>query len=160
MIWTILIAIVAVGFVIYSQVKVNKMARQAVVKESVAKSDDDGGLTQLILKYKRDTLDGHIIKVLCQMDKTCSFYSDEDEASRELTTGLNLLGHDAQYHYGLTEKRVADIFVDNVIIEGKLNPTQSDVDRLFGQVLDYLRFPHHIIIVLYGQTNQEIAERI
>jgi hypothetical protein len=100
-----------------------------------------------------------VLQALAQMDKTCAVWVDEDEASRELTTCLNLLGHDAKYHYSLGG-RTADIFLEGTIIEAKLDPTQGDVDRLFGQVAGYLESQYHILIVIYGRADKLIVDRI
>jgi len=104
-------------------------------------------------------LSSSVLRSLMHMDKTCQFYVDEDEANRELTTCLNLLGHVATYHYAINS-RTADIFVDGTIIEGKLDPTQSDVDRLIGQVSDYLLFAYPIFVVVYGRAEKSIVDRI
>jgi hypothetical protein len=57
-------------------------------------------------------------------------------------------------------RSLADIGIDNKIgIELKLNlRTKSQVDRLFGQVGNYLDGYPYIIIVLCGHTNQEKIE--
>jgi hypothetical protein len=84
--------------------------------------------------YKQATsqlISQHIQQALLQMDKTCKYYNEEDEANRELCTCLNLLGHSAAYHSNINN-RIVDIYLDNVIIEGKLDPKQSDIDRLIG----------------------------
>jgi len=126
----------------------------------VENKPDKSELILQALQYEKQMLNGHIIKVLCQMDRTCGFYNDEDEANRELTTGLSLLGYNAQYHYNVTDRRTVDIFVDDTIIEGKLDPNTSDVDRLIGQITDYMNLPHRIFIVLYGQVSGQVLERI
>jgi DNA-directed RNA polymerase beta' subunit len=101
----------------------------------------------------------HIQQALSQMDKTCKYYMDEDEANRELCTCLNLLGHNAVYHSTINNRTV-DIYLDNVIIEGKLDPKQSDIDRLIGQIADYVTFGKNIYIVIYGQVSPSLVERI
>lgn len=106
-------------------------------------------------------ISGAIYQSLAQMDKTCNFYIDEDEANRELTSCLNILGHGATYQHSLTNGRACDIFVDNSIIEGKLDLNdRTQIDRLIGQVTDYLALPYNIYIVLYGQVALSIIERI
>ena len=109
----------------------------------------------------RMILDGELYKTLSIMDTTYDMYSNEDEANRELTSCLKLLGHDAIYHPTIDYGRTVDILVDNhFIIEGKLDPVQSDIDRLIGQVEDYLKTPYYIYIILYGKINKVAIERI
>lgn len=105
-------------------------------------------------------LRGNIIRALQHMNDTCSTYNNEDEANRELTTCLNLLGHNAHYKFPLNDNRITDIFVDNSIIEGKLDPQWQDIDRLIGQVADYIETPYDIYIIIYGYASPEIIERI
>ena len=56
--------------------------------------------------------------------------------------------------------RPIDIFADNSIIEGKLEPNNVDIDRLIGQISDFLTYNCHIYIVCYGATEQRILNRI
>jgi hypothetical protein len=148
MIWTILVAIVAIGFIIYYQVKLSRIGKTNCSSE------------QIIQNYESEMVCGHITRILYQMDKTTQFYTDENEASREITTSLNLLGYNATYQYKLPNNRQADVFVDNYIIEGKLEPNGVEVDRLIGQVTDYLSLPFKVIIVLYGYTDPKAMDRI
>lgn len=103
-----------------------------------------------------------INRSLVIMDSTHTIFNDEDEGNRELTTCLKLLGHNAIYHYNLNGLRTVDILVDNhAIIEGKLDPSPTDIDRLFGQIDDYLQFENiYIYIVVYGYISNELIERI
>ena len=97
-------------------------------------------------------------KVLQAMDSTHKWYTNEDEANRELTTSLLVLGYDAIYHYPLDYNRIADVFALNSIIEGKLKPNKADIDRLIGQTLSYLRTDFDIYIIIYGKIqNQELV---
>lgn len=106
-------------------------------------------------------LKGVIEQAITQMDNVCSYYTNEDEASRELTSCLNVLGHKAIYHYPLGDSRTADIFVDNCIIESKLDPPQGEIDRLVGQVKDYSdTLSYHICIVIFGKIGQDTINRL
>ena len=102
-----------------------------------------------------------IFLALTKMDETCGFYNEEDEANRELTTALNLLGHHAVYHQLLDNARTADILVDNnTLIEGKLDPQLSDVDRLMGQLDDYAKYPYNICVVIYGFVAESLLDKM
>lgn len=103
---------------------------------------------------------GDIYKSLAQMDTISDIYNSENEANRTLATCLKLLGHNAIYGYRLGN-RLIDIFVNETIIEGKLEPQSVEVDRLIGQITDFLHMSdYHIYIVLYGDTKEEIITRI
>lgn len=114
---------------------------------------------ELKITYISKLLIADIYKSLCQMDTTHSIYYNENEANRELTTCLKLQGHNAVYNYRLNNRPI-DIFVDNSIIEGKLEPQNSEIDRLIGQTTDFLTTPCHIYIILYGTTRIETINRI
>ena len=102
-----------------------------------------------------------IFLALTKMDETCGFYTSEDEANRELTTCLNLLGHHAEYHHHLDNDRYADILVDNnTLIEGKLDPQLSDIDRLTGQLNDYSEYPYNICVVIYGFISEPLLSKM
>jgi hypothetical protein len=106
------------------------------------------------------TIHRAIVKSLQAMDKVTSFYIDEDEGNRELTACLEVQGFIAKYQHS-ADNRTFDIFVDNcIIVEGKLDPTQSDIDRLTGQVEDYLKYGHQVFIVVYGYLFSNLKERI
>ena len=114
-----------------------------------------------LTRLRDTTINQDIYKSLTTMDGTHTCYADEDEANRELTTCLNLLGHTALYHQDIGSGRTVDIFVDNyAIIEGKLDPTQSELDRLIGQLDDYTSRGYRTFVVLYGHVSQTIANRI
>jgi hypothetical protein len=95
------------------------------------------------------------------MDGTHTIYRDEESANIEMTNCLKLYGHIATYPATKLNGRTADICVDKyAIIEGKLDPNRSEIDRLIGQTLDYLKSPHYIFIVIYGKISQIQLERI
>jgi hypothetical protein len=121
--------------------------------------DNYSKIEQAYKQAANQLISQHIQQSLSQMDKTCKCYNEEDEANRELCTCLNLLGHNAVYHSAINNRTV-DIYLDNVIIEGKLDPKQSDIDRLIGQISDYVTFGKHIYIVIYGFIAQTLLDRI
>jgi hypothetical protein len=114
-----------------------------------------------IASLKLKTLEEALWKSLNAMDKTHRYYNNEDEANRELTDCLNVLGFNATYHYELGNKRIVDIQVDQyAMVEGKLDPDLSEIDRLVGQVTDYLKFHKYMYIVVYGNLDSRFKERI
>jgi hypothetical protein len=159
-IWLILIIVGVICVALYFRQKLTKAYSEATIKERNLQYQHQEEVKQLQLNSFRRSMNYALYQSLSQMDKTCDFFTNEDEANRELTTCLNLLGHNSQYHYPISSGRTVDILVDNAIIEGKLNPKQSDIDRLIGQVGDYLTFPHLIYIVLYGKVEQNFINRI
>jgi len=110
---------------------------------------------------RQEAIHSSLFRSIRHMDDTCNFYTDENEANRELTSCLKVLGHHALYQHALDNHRTVDIFVDGcAIVEGKLDPQQGDIDRVIGQIEDYARFPYHIYIVIYGKTNNTTSDRI
>jgi len=103
-----------------------------------------------------------IMNALVAMDNTFRWYDNEDSANRELISTLHALGlGDAVYHKLLSNGRTADGFVSNSIIEGKLDLSHSDsIDRLLGQIDDYLISYYDIHIVLYGIADSNAINRI
>jgi hypothetical protein len=102
-----------------------------------------------------------IIKALKILDRTHRWFRDENEANRELVTCLNAMGHkDAEYQPDLGVRRTPDAYFNSSIIEGKLNPHLSDVDRLMGQLFDYLTYPYFVHVVVYGYASDDILNRI
>ena len=153
-IWIVIVILVAVGVVYF--------IRSSLLRTLNKERDTfKGQLREQYNSAQRLILRGLLDRIIAQMDTTTNFYTNEDEASRELTSCLNILGHKATYHYQLGGKRTADIFVDNCIIESKLDPNQSDIDRLVGQVGDYAsNFAYHIFIVIFGNVSADIIDRI
>lgn len=99
-------------------------------------------------------------KALLTMDTTHKWYTDEDEANRELVSCLKAMGYNAVYHQFLGNGRTADAFFEESIIEAKLDPSQSEIDRLEGQVTEYLKFQFAVHVVLYGQVEPQLLLRI
>jgi hypothetical protein len=97
---------------------------------------------------------------LRNMDTTHKWYTNEDEANRELVSCLKAMGYNAVYHQYLGDGRTADAFFESSIIEAKLDPSQSEVDRLEGQIAEYLKYPYTVRIVLYGQVDYQLLLRI
>jgi len=150
MIWIVVITVVlAVSFVLYYQRQYENEKKVSTTK-----------INKVASYFKCKLIEESINRSLAQMDKTNGFYKDEDEANRELTTCLNLLGHTASYQYVLDNKRTADILVDNCIIEGKLSPDNTEIDRVIGQVSDYLSLSKRIFVVLYGYIDKQSIERL
>jgi len=97
---------------------------------------------------------------LGNMDTTHRWYTNEDEANRELVSCLKTMGYDALYHKYLDDGRTADAFFESSIIEAKLDPSQSEVDRLEGQITEYLKYPYAVHVVLYGHIDAQLLSRI
>lgn len=103
----------------------------------------------------------YLKRALSAMDSTARWYTDENEANRELVTSLKLQGfNDAIYQYRLNNGRTADAKIGNMLIEGKLSPTIDEVDRLLGQLTDYTRYSYLTTIVIYGALSSKARERI
>ena len=49
-----------------------------------------------------------------------------------------------------------DAVIEKIGIEAKYRPDQSEINRLYGQVDDYLRFLDHIIVVFFDTNQTEI----
>ncbi|MFC1931071.1 hypothetical protein ACFLXJ_02580 [Chloroflexota bacterium] len=95
------------------------------------------------------------------MDSTARTYTNEEEANKELVATLKVQGLDVQYQFLLGQGyRYADAKVGNAIIEGKLAPTQDEVDRLLGQIQGYSEYPYQLYVVIYGFLNKYAIERI
>jgi len=117
--------------------------------------------TQALYDLKNQTVGEHLYQSLCIMDGTYANFRDEECANIELTNCLKILGHDALYPAPRSNGRTADISIDNyAIVEGKLDPNRSEIDRLIGQTLDYLKTPYHIYIIIYGKVGQTQLDRI
>jgi hypothetical protein len=107
-------------------------------------------------------IDKYLHKALQIMDTTAKWYNNEDEANRELVSVLKAQNIDADYLHRLSNGRTADAKVGNVLIEGKLSPDTSEIDRLTGQISDYVQYSegNKINIVIYGDLNEEGRRRI
>jgi hypothetical protein len=101
-----------------------------------------------------------LLQALKAMDDTHYKFNDENEANRELVSCLKMQGQEAEYQPFLGNGRTADATLNGVIIEGKLNPTQSDIDRLYGQISGYLKYNRHIHIVVYGYLDRWSKDRL
>jgi hypothetical protein len=105
-------------------------------------------------------IDETLRRALQIMDSTAKWYGNEDEANRELVTCLKSLNVDATYGYKLPNGRTADARVGGVLIEGKLSPDTTEVDRLIGQLSDYTQYGNRVNVVIYGQLDKEARRRI
>ena len=105
-------------------------------------------------------LENYLQKALKAMDQTSNTYTDEKAANKELATTLRALGLPVEYEYRLNDRRIADIKVGDVLIEGKLSPKTDEVDRLLGQLQDYCTYKHKVNIVIYGHLDNYSLKRI
>lgn len=108
----------------------------------------------------RGELHRHLLQALQAMDSTAKFYTNEDEATRELVGILKSRGFDAKYQFHLNSGRTADAKVGNVLIEAKLSPRTEDIDRLIGQIQEYSKQPLKTNIVIYGRLDNYSRRRI
>lgn len=102
----------------------------------------------------------HLKRALRAMDATAKTYTDEEEANKELVGILKAQGLDATYQYRLSDGRIADAKVGNVLLEGKLAPTIDEVDRLMGQLGAYSKHPYKVNVVVYGHLAKPALVRI
>lgn len=108
-----------------------------------------------------DTIGEHIDDALEIMDYTHKWYNDEEEANRELVSVLKAQGlNDVVYQHNLSNGRTVDIKIGDVIIECKLSPDTSDVDRLIGQLREYTKHSDEVHVVIFGQLDSNAKERI
>ncbi len=120
----------------------------------------------LIIKRKRrqaitSDIHKHLYRALETMDSTARWYNSEEEANRELVTCLKAQGiNDVTYQYRLGNGRTADAKVGNCLIEGKLSPDTSEVDRLIGQLSNYTQYSNKLNVVIYGNFDREAKRRI
>jgi Ca2+/Na+ antiporter len=105
-------------------------------------------------------IDKYLLKALEAMDTTASWYNDEGEANRELVSCLKSQGVEAEYQYRLPNGRTADAKVHDFLIEGKLSPNTTEVDRLIGQLSHYSEYPYKINVVIYGELSKDAKRRI
>jgi hypothetical protein len=107
-------------------------------------------------------IDKYLHNALQIMDTTAKWYNNEDEANRELVSVLKAQNIDAVYLHRLPNGRTADARVGNVLIEGKLSPDTSEIDRLIGQISDYTQYSgkNKVNIVIYGKLTQDAKNRI
>jgi len=133
-----IIAIIVIAFLIYRRIK-----------------------RSLLNKKVTGELQSYLLKALEAMDSTARIYTNEEEANKELVATLKVQGLDVQYQFPLGQGyRYADAKVGNAIIEGKLAPTQDEVDRLLGQIQGYSEYPYQLYEVIYGFLNKYAIERI
>ena len=133
-----IIAIIVIAFLIYRRIK-QSLRNKKVTGE----------------------LQSYLLKALEAMDSTARTYTNEEEANKELVATLKVQGLDVEYQFPLGQGyRYADAKVGNAIIEGKLAPTQDEVDRLLGQIQGYSEYPYQLYVVIYGFLNKYAIERI
>jgi len=105
-------------------------------------------------------LSTYIEEALTAMDNTFKWYSNEEEANKELVSILKNRGIDIKYQFELDNSRTADAKGDGFIIEGKLEPNTAEVDRLIGQLKVYSGYSNQIYVVIYGRLNEMACVRI
>lgn len=155
------ILVVALGFFLFKYYKRSVKHRNHILSLNSQILDYRNKCETTITSLKLKTLEEALWKSLNAMDKTNRYYTSEDEANRELTDCLNVLGFNAVYHYELDNKRIVDIQVDQyAMVEGKLDPDLSEIDRLVGQIVDYLKFHKYVYIVVYGFLDYRFKNRI
>ena len=115
------------------------------------------------LRSRRVTgeLQNYLLKALKAMDSTARTYTNEEEANKELVAALKIQGLNVEYQFPLGQGyRFADAKVENALVEGKLAPTQDEVDRLIGQIQGYSEYPYQLYVVIYGFLNKYAIGRI
>jgi hypothetical protein len=110
-------------------------------------------------KRLRGELGSNIQKALKNMDSTAKTYRDEHEANKQLASELKHLGLPA-VHESLGDAKGADIRIGKDIIEGKLEPSKGDIDRLIGQLDEYCKHDCNVYVVVYGRLDKKHLERI
>jgi hypothetical protein len=119
-----------------------------------------------VIKYQRrkaitSEIDRHLKKALETMDTTARWYNNEEEANRKLVTCLKAQGiNDVIYQYKLKNGRTVDAKFGDCLIEGKLSPSTDEIDRLIGQISDYVQYANKLNIVIYGLLDREAKRRI
>jgi len=105
-------------------------------------------------------IDKYINGALEIMDGYAKWYNNEEEANKELILLLKSKGLDATYQFELGDGIVADGKVGDFLIEGKLDPGKSEIDRLIGQLESYSRYPYKVNVVIYGKIDIDQLRRI
>ena len=161
----IVIALLVISVILnYSLIKKHFALKELLVNNRnmwIKIRDDRDAIREEMQALRAKTLNEALLQALATIDGTHSTYTNEDEANRELTSCLNAMGHSAVYHQTLDNGRTTDILVDGVaIVEGKLDPSQSDIDRLIGQTQDYILTGYPIYIVIYGNISDGLIKRV
>lgn len=147
----------------------NKEREERILQErerrTLREQEEERNKQKLITKKRKlitSEIDKHLQRALRIMDNTAKYYNNENEANRELVSVLNAQGIEAKYLYRLSNGRIADAEVGNVLIEGKLSPDTREVDQLIGQIGDYAQHSsdYKINIVCYGELTEIGRERI
>lgn len=112
-----------------------------------------------INEFVTSEIGSYLHEALLVMDSTAPTYNDEEEANRELISCLRMKGMEAKYQHTLPNGRTVDAKVGNILIEGKLAPVTSEIDRLLGQLSDYTKYGK-VNIVIYGELSSTAKSRI
>ena len=115
-------------------------------------------------KAFQDDADNVIRQALQIMDSTSSYYSDEEEANKELATTLKALSPNANIEYepNVHGESIGDIKIGGTVIEGKLDLLDKhEADRLVGQIQWCCSHsPFKVKVVIYGRISPQISNRI
>jgi hypothetical protein len=156
------ILVLLLGSVLFLRSKDNKDSKDS--KDSFSFAGNNEALSEQSSTTTEDInnekVSAALNAALRAMDTTHKWYTNEEEANRELVSSLKAMGHNAVYHQYLGDGRTADAFFEGSIVEAKLDPSQSEVDRLEGQIVEYLKYPYAVRVVLYGQVDYQLLLRI
>ena len=110
-------------------------------------------------KYTSSGIEDNLRAALQIMDSTSNWYLDENAANQELISCLRSQNINAVYGYKLGNCRIADGRVGDILIEGKLSPQTQEIDRLLGQLGDYISYGK-VNVVIYGHLSDRARKRI
>ena len=102
----------------------------------------------------------HIDQALSTMDEVSKWYNDEEEANRALVQALKQYGHSVTYQYQIPGGLTVDANVDGYLVEGKLEPSMDEFNRLIGQIHAYLSHSQYLYVVFYGRLEPQYLIRI
>lgn len=108
----------------------------------------------------KSEISSYLQKALEKMDSTHRWFTNEDEANRELVSCLKTMNLEVEYQHRLPNGRTVDARVGDIFIEGKLSPYASDIDRLLGQLSVYTEYGNQVNIVVYGKLREEEKKRV
>lgn len=160
---TVVFLIVVIWIIVGAAVQVPGLWRWLVLVAGILV------LTPIILLLRRQIrrraltseIGQHLRSALEAMDSTARWYTDEQEANKELVACLKAKGiSDVRYQCRLPDGETADARVGNILIEGKLSPGVGEVDRLMGQLTRYTQYGHRVNIVIYGPLDKHARNRI
>jgi hypothetical protein len=104
--------------------------------------------------YDSNKICEYLKVALNKMDTTANYYRDEHEANHELVSTLKGMDVDSYYSYDLPNGQRGDAKVMGALVEGKLSPNSSEIDRLLRQIFGYMQYVNIMYIVIYGQLTE------